>query len=391
MPRNRVSQATGTGKQSSEHITLLPISSLKPSPANFFSISPESITDLATSIGEVGILHPLRVRPLENNSYEIISGERRKLAAEMAGLTQVPCIIKEMSDAEAEKALIDANMETRQLSPMEKARSIRRKKELLGIEARKRTDLISTGAQCASVAQEMGISTRQLHKLDKLNDLILPLQNLVDTGRLGVTAGERVASLSPELQQTLYEALGTDIASLTNDEVKRLRQETERGYVVLEYYQSKITDLEAQLQEYANRNQSIQDLDHRLSHLRQKKRDLEYDIMDRQNAIVAVNKRATKQGVVLLQLLNRLCRPLQAARPDIETLLKEPVSESLAPHVRQWCTVMKEVVQEIETALETVLQEKPTEAKRGFRESSKHDTRLGRDEQCPSITHKTMS
>lgn len=335
--------------EQSDPIVSLPLTALVPNPKNFFSTAQDSLAELAESIRELGILHPIVVRPLSGVSgdkYEIVSGHRRKLAAEMAGLTEVPCVVKVMDDTEAELALIDANVETRQLSPMEMARSIRKKKQLLGIKSGVRASM--TSAECAEV---FGVSERQFHKLDKLNDLIIPLQNLIDSGRLGITLGERLASLSPDLQQTLYDALGNDIASLSGDEVKRLRQETERGYMVLEYYQDKIKELESQLQEYQGKDQSIQDLDSRLAYLRQKKRELEYDIIDRQTAAKSVEKRTTQKGVALLQLIEQLCRPIQAARPDIDVLVSEPIDPGLAPHIKRWSDVLKEVSRQLDATV----------------------------------------
>lgn len=341
--------------EQSDPIVSLPLTALVPNPKNFFSTAQDSLAELAESIRELGILHPIVVRPLSGVSgdkYEIVSGHRRKLAAEMAGLTVVPCVIKEMDDTEAELVLIDANVETRQLSTMEMARSIRRKKELLGIRRGNPNFLPrSNPATMAELTQKLAISERQLYRLDKLNDLIIPLQNLIDSGRLGITLGERLASLSPDLQQTLYNALGDDISSLSGDEIKRLRQENERGYMVLEYYQDKIKELESQLQEYQGKDQSIQDLDSRLAYLRQKKRELEYDIIDRQTAAKSVEKRTTQKGVALLQLIEQLCRPIQAARPDIDVLVSEPIDPGLAPHIKRWSDVLKEVSRQLDATV----------------------------------------
>lgn len=337
----------------SEHIVHIPCRLLTAHGANFFSPAKELLDELAESIRQVGVLHPLVVRPIEGGRYEIVSGHRRLMAAEMAGLEEVPCVVREMDDTEAELALIDANLETRQLSPMEMARAIRRKKELLGIRNGVKGQM--TSAQCAEV---LGISERQMRKLDKLNDLIPELQALVDSGRLGVTAGERLASLSPDVQRALYEALGDEIASLTSEEVKRLKAENDRGWMVLEVYQEKIRQLEEKLREYEEKNMSVIELEEQISRLRQKKREMEYDLMDRENAIRAVEKRAAKKGVALLQLMEQLARPVQASKPDIEVLLQQPVSPGLAAHILRWAAVLKEVGTQVEQAARASLEEK---------------------------------
>lgn len=326
----------------------LPLDDLASSPFNFFTPGGESLEELAESIREVGVLHPLLVRPLENGKYEIVSGHRRCMASEIAGLTEVPCVVKEMDDTEAELALIDANLETRQLSPMEMARAIRRKKELLDIRQGARTDLTSVGM--SEVARQFGVTERHLRRLDKLNDLIPELQSLVDAGRLGISAGERLAALPEEIQQALYEALGDDVSALTSDEVKRLREENDRGYMVLEVYQEKIRELEDRLHEYEERDVAVEDLEGQLRKLKAKKRELEYDVMDRENAVKAVEQRAAKKGVALLQLMQQLARPVQAARPDIDFLVSQPLDPGVATQVIRWATVLKEVGEQVEAA-----------------------------------------
>ncbi len=304
------------------------------------------IAGLAQSIKEHGIMHPLLVRP-SGDGYQIISGRQRHRAAALAGLCEVPCTVVEADDQKAEMMLIDANVQTRHLSPMEVARAVRRKKVLAGIENGRR-DAHSTSAQCA---EDMGMSERQFYKLDRLNDLIPPLQDLVDQGRLGVTAGERLSRLAAEVQESLYGALGDSIADITGEEARRLRDESDRGHQVLSLLDRELQRLRQELQEIEEKTGDKSLLEERLRELRRQKADLEYDVMDRQASMAAVRERETKQGVALYNLLQQVAREVQAVKPEIETLLRSEVSDALSPYIQAWGLMFHDLGRQILAAL----------------------------------------
>jgi ParB family chromosome partitioning protein len=308
-------------------------------PGNFFrNLSEEEIKELTESIKLHGIMHPLVVRPLADGKFQIISGHQRRKAAERAGLKTVPCIVTEMDDTEAELALIEANLETRQLSTMEMARAIRKKKELLGIRNGVHGKI--TSAQCAEV---LGISERQFHKLDKLNDLIPELQDMVDSGKLGIAAGEKLAGLPQEMQKTIYDTLGGDISALTNEDIKRIKEENDRGYLVLNVLQEKLKDTEEKLKAFQDVYDSKENIEKEIKVLRQKKKELEYDLMDRENALTAIQKRAVQKGTAILELLNQACRPIQAIRPELEVIFSESniIDEGTSVYILRWAEVLR--------------------------------------------------
>lgn len=325
-------------------IVVLSVESLEDSPRNFFRpLAEDQVRELAQSISRSGIIHPLVVRPLGVGRYEIISGHQRKRAALLLGLKEVPCRVVEMEEEKAELMLIDANLQTRQLSPMEMARAVRRKKELLGIANGIRGAL--TSAQCAEV---MGISERQFRKLDKLNDLIPELQEMVDDGRLGVTAGEKLASLPPDAQKLLFEVLGDSVSRVRTGELKRLREESDRGYLVLEVMEKRTKELEDELSRLKELHGGKEALESELERLRQKKKEMEYDILDRQAASDAVRDRTRKSGAMLLELVERLGRPVLAARPEIEAMTRDRLEPGIAVHVDRWARVFREAADLLE-------------------------------------------
>ena len=86
----------------------------------------EALQELADSIKEQGIIEPIVVRPLPNKTYEIIAGERRWRAAQLAGLDTVPCLIRECSDRAAAALTVIENVQRKDLNPIEEAESYQR-------------------------------------------------------------------------------------------------------------------------------------------------------------------------------------------------------------------------------------------------------------------------
>ena len=322
-------------------VKLIPIEKLIDSPNNFFrALTDEELAELSHSIKSLGILHPLVVRPLPDGNFEIISGHQRKKAAKIAGLTKVPCMIKDVDEVTAEVMLIDINTKTRQLSPMEMAKSIRRIKELLGISQGAR----NTSATVADVAESLGMSERSMRPYDKLNELIPELQQIADEGRLSLNSAQRLASLPKELQKKLYEALGGDITSLTMDDVKRIKEENDRGYLVLTVLQDKLKDTERELNEFKSVYAKKENIEKEIKKLKQKKKELEYDLLDRENALSAMDKRSMKKGVAILEILNQACRPIQAARPELEVLFEssDSIDQGMSVYILRWAEVLRE-------------------------------------------------
>lgn len=328
-------------------IITLPVEFLTDSSRNFFRpLAEDQLQELAQSISRSGIIHPLVVRPLGDGRYEIISGHQRKRAALLLGLKEVPCRVVETAEEKAELMLIDANLQTRQLSPMEMARAVRRRKELAGIRQGVRTDL--TSDMMSEVAGQLGVTDRHLRRLDKLNDLIPELQEMVDDERLGVTAGEKLASLPPDAQKLLFEALGDGIGRVRTHELNRLREESDRGYLVLEVMEKRTRELEDELSRIKELHGGKDALESELERLRQKKKELEYDILDRQAAARAVQDRTRKSGAMLLELVEGLGRPVLAARPEIEALTREQLEPGIAVHVDRWARVFREIAELLE-------------------------------------------
>ncbi|MEW6049078.1 MAG: ParB/RepB/Spo0J family partition protein, partial [Bacillota bacterium] len=299
-------------------IRWVPVSDLRPAASRIFrEHTPEEVESIAASIRRLGgvVLHNLVVRPLPDGGYEIISGHGRAKAAAKLGLEEVPALVLDADAPEAEMALIDANVEVRPPSPMELARAIRRRKNLLGQikhvgrpgkENWCRNDTNFPGRSLDVVAREMGMSYRHVARYDALNNLIPEFQALVESGRLGVMNGSQLALLPPEVQHELYEALGDAVADLKADEIKRLKEEQERGYLVLRALQRRVEELEAELSSLQEAHGTREDLERELEALRRKRRELTYDVMDREQALRVQVERFQKPRAALLWLVESL-------------------------------------------------------------------------------------
>lgn len=216
-------------------IVKIPIDELHAHPRNFFrTLDDEELAELANSIDQLGLQHPVAVTPRKGGGYTIISGHQRTNAMRLFEAEEVPCVIREYaSEEDAELALIHANTKTRNLSPMEMARSIRREKQIFGNRRGQRTDLKTygdnrlklEGATRDIVADAYGISPRRADELDKLNDLIPQLERLVDDQTLSPTAAYQFACMSPEDQLKVAEALADHATKVTVAKAKQMREE----------------------------------------------------------------------------------------------------------------------------------------------------------------------
>lgn len=301
----------------------LAVGDLVPHPRNgvFRQLSEGEVDELAASLAERGFIHPLVVRPLGDGRCEVLSGHQRLRAAERLGLERVPCRVVEADDTEAELIVLDANITTRQLGPMELARAIRRKKELMGERrgrpinsAQNERDFVGETAEL--LAGELGISRAQVNRYDALNELIAPLQDLVDAGALGVTAGASLARLPEEVQQALWAALGEAVGQIKVDEVRRLREEHQRAGVVVAALARQVEQLEARLREAEAAGQQAGDLRHQIERLRAQKRELEMDVQDR----LALRRQLERRpGARFLELVAEAARVLGRVRPELES------------------------------------------------------------------------
>lgn len=182
--------------------------------------------ELVESISENGILSPVIVRSKLNGRYELISGHRRRHAAVRAGLSQIPAIVKELSDDEAIVLMVDANIQREEILPSERAKSLKMKRDAMD---RQRANGINLGNKSRELlGEEIGISGRQVQRYINLNNLLPALLDMVDQKKIQLKLGESIAALRIDVQAWILEYLtigGTINAEVVNK--LRIRDEEE--------------------------------------------------------------------------------------------------------------------------------------------------------------------
>ena len=191
-------------------IEIYKISGFKGHP--FKVIDDEKMQELVESIKVNGVLSPVLIRPTGMDTYEMISGHRRLHAAQLAGLTAIPSIIREITDDEAVIAMVDANIQREELLPSEKGYAFKMKLEAIKHQG-ERADL--TCAQNGHkydgmksrdvVAESAGVSKNQVSRYIRLTELIPDLLEYVDLKRIPFTSAVEISYLDKEIQKWLFE------------------------------------------------------------------------------------------------------------------------------------------------------------------------------------------
>lgn len=246
-------------------MNLVPIQLLKPHPKNneyYDDLTGEKYEEVKRSIEIHGIRDPLKITP----DYTVIAGHQRLRIAKELGIEKVPVVILDVSPEEAEYLLIADNEERRQgdSDPIKKARRAKFLKEYWGIKDG--NNQYSRVAQngppktLKNVAETIDESLTTTKRLIKLNDLIPELQSLVSSGKLGTTAAEQLAYLSPEAQRALWNTLGEEIGAKSVAEAKEIRKRLEAAEKALTEAQAqakaeaeRAAELERQVVELMNR------------------------------------------------------------------------------------------------------------------------------------------
>ena len=192
----------------------------------------EELKDLAKSIKEMGILTPAIARPAENG-YELISGHRRKAAAELLELSTIPFIIRDVDDNTATIMMIDSNNQRENLLPSEKAFGYKLKLEALKNQG-KRTDLTSSQVDPKSIgmrsnvkiSEESGESVKQIQRYIRLTNLIKPIIKMVDEKKMAFNPAVEISYLRKEEQESLFDLMNATQCTPSISQAVRLKADS---------------------------------------------------------------------------------------------------------------------------------------------------------------------
>ena len=171
----------------------------------------EAMAEMVDSVKQYGVLVPALVRPKADGGYEMVAGHRRKCAATLAGITEMPCIVRNLTDDEATIIMVDSNLQRETILPSEKAFAYKMKLEAIKRQGQ-RSDLTSRPVDTKSrsdeqLAKDSPDSARQIQRYIRLTELIPQVLDMVDSGKIAFRPAVELSYLSKEQQQSLYDTM----------------------------------------------------------------------------------------------------------------------------------------------------------------------------------------
>lgn len=197
----------------------IPISQISDFPEHPFKVKQdEAMLEMAESVRQYGVLVPGLVRQLEDGSYQMVSGHRRKLASELAGRDTIPCIVRDLTDDEAVIIMVDSNLQRERVLPSEKAFAYKMKLDAMRRQQGERTDLtcVPVGHKLDSkrsrelLADSSPDSNTQIQRYIRLTNLIPEILDMVDDGRIAFRPAVELSYLAEQEQCTLYDTMGRE-------------------------------------------------------------------------------------------------------------------------------------------------------------------------------------
>lgn len=196
----------------------IPISQISDFPEHPFKVKQdEAMLEMAESVRQYGVLVPGLVRQLEDGSYQMVSGHRRKLASELVGRDTIPCIVRDLTDDEAIIVMVDSNLQREKVLPSEKAFAYKMKLEAMRRQG-KRTDLTSTpvveklkgkdALSSAIIGKAAGDSYEQVRRYIRLTYLLPEILEMVDDSKIAFRPAVELSYLAEKEQRILYDAMG---------------------------------------------------------------------------------------------------------------------------------------------------------------------------------------
>lgn len=223
-----------TEKTKEVRIEKIPISRMAPFKDHPFKVQEgEELDRLKESIEKSGVLVPVLIRPTADGGYEMISGHRRMAACMALGITEMPAIVRELSDEEAVIAMVDANLQRDHILPSEKAFAYKMKMDAMKRQGQ-RTDLtssqVATRKDAASdIGAVLGESRDSVFRYIRLTNLIPELLDLVDQGSIALNTAVGLSYLKPYEQRWVQEAIEYEGCTPSLSQACRLKNASKTG------------------------------------------------------------------------------------------------------------------------------------------------------------------
>ena len=208
-----------------EFISQLPPDKLSPFAKHPYRVREDAAMDeLVESIRVHGILSPLLARP-KGEGYELVSGHRRRLAAQKLGLPTVPVLVREMSDDEAVILMVDSNLQRENLLPSEKAFAYQMKLEAMKHQGKSTSCKVCTKSRTDEmIGKHESVSARTIQNYIRLTNLVPPLLQMVDDGRIAFSPAVELSYLTRDEQAELWDLIGREDATPSLSQALRIKQ-----------------------------------------------------------------------------------------------------------------------------------------------------------------------
>ena len=208
---------------------------LYPFPDNPFHVAEdETLSELAESIKEFGIVTPIITRPKEDgNGYEVIAGQRRVRASELAGINTIPAFVLPLDRDRAIITLVDSNLQRENILPSERAFAYKMKSEAMKRQGF-RTDLTSSQVVTKlrtddKVAQGFGVGRMTVQRFIRLTELIPPILQMVDEGKIALTPAVELSFLKKDEQENLFATMESEEATSSLSQAQRMKSLSQSG------------------------------------------------------------------------------------------------------------------------------------------------------------------
>ena len=242
LPENLKIPLTREGQP--ETVTTMKVANIRPFEGHPFAVRDNrDMWDLVDSIKKFGVLEPVMVIPHKDGGYEMVSGHRRMRACQLAGIEDIPVIVRNLDRDEAIISMVDSNLKREEISPMEKARAYQMKTDAMKRKMGRRTKEEIAQDEALGIkrinadeelAQQMGESPATIQRYKTLNKLVPELQDMVDKGKIPVNTGADIAQMKPKEQKVLADAIQKEAKVPSGTKAKELKKESQAGSLTTE-------------------------------------------------------------------------------------------------------------------------------------------------------------
>ena len=224
-------------RRGDEQIVYLKLSDLHAFKNHPFQVrNDEEMRAMVSSVKDKGVTQPAIVRPREDGGYEIVSGHRRQKASELAGFTDMPCIIRNLTDEQAITQMVEDNTNQREnILPSERAKALKMQLEAIKHQGAKnftsgQIDPKDAGKRSNEIVAERNkMTVKQMQRYIKLNDLVPDLQKMMDGGQVKFTPAVELSYIKPKNQQYIAVAIESQQSSPSLSQAQRMRELDQKG------------------------------------------------------------------------------------------------------------------------------------------------------------------